>query len=325
MDKKKFSIIIPVKYINDYICEAVEHHLRLDYSDFEVLIFPDEIRNEDRRHEWFGNPKIRVIASGSTGPAEKRDMALEHAAGDIFAFIDDDAYPRSDWLKNAALILEDPDVGAVGGPAVTAPGDDIWKQGSGKVFESFLCSGGYARRYAPKKRLEDDDIPSVNLIVKREVFEAVNGFDSNFYPGEDTKLCLDIVNFGKKLIYDPGVLVYHHRRSLYRGHLKQVANYARHRGYFAKKLPQTSLRPMYFVPSLFLLGVVCGPALSLVFHILWGVYAGVLAVYFIMAAASLLPCGSVRLFLLSLAGIFLTHLSYGFFFIRGLASRELQR
>lgn len=325
MENKKFSIIIPVKFINDYICEAVERHLKLEYQNFEILIFPDVIRDSDRKYEWFHNPKIRVIASGETGPAEKRDMALEYATGDIFAFIDDDAYPRSDWLTNAAKGLLDENVGAIGGPAVTAHGDDIWKQGSGKVFESFLCSGRYTYRYLPEKWREDDDIPSVNLIIKREVFEAINGFDSNYYPGEDTKLCMDIVNSGKKLIYDPTVLVYHHRRNLYKGHLKQVTNYAKHRGYFAKKLPQTSMRLTYFIPTFFTLGVICGPILSAVFPFLWWIYGGVLAIYFILAAYSLRTCKSVRLFFISLLGIFLTHIGYGVYFIRGLLSKELLR
>lgn len=126
-------------------------------------------------------------------------MALQYARGEIFAFIDDDAYPREDWLKNAIHYFDDPEVGAVGGPAVTAPGDNVWQQASGKVYESFLCSGGYTYRYIPQAEREVDDLPSVNLIVRKDIFELIGGYDSNYYPGEDTKLCLDIVQkAGKK-------------------------------------------------------------------------------------------------------------------------------
>ncbi len=357
----KVSIIIPVKYINDYIREAVPHHLGLEYDDFEVLIFPDEVRDGDMKElesyaEAFPaevskeelaacDKKVLIIPSGATGPAEKRDLAFKYATGDIFAFTDDDAYPRKDWLTNTVKILEkDVSVGAVGGPAVTALGDDIWKQAGGKVYESFLCSGGYTYRFIPGEYREDDDIPSVNLIVKREVFEEVHGYDSTFYPGEDTKLCMDIVNSGKKLIYSPDVLVYHHRRSLFAGHLKQITNYAKHRGYFAKILPQTSLRPAYFIPTLFTLGLVFGPVVSRVFPALWMFYGFVLLLYFLMAAVSLRSCFKdnlgydynpdsikysmfyrIRLFLLGLAGILATHVGYGIFFVRGLLSKELLR
>ena len=320
MYQPKVSIIIPVKEINDYIREAIPHYKDLEYNDFEVLIFPDE-----KTDEIFTFDKVKIIPSGKVGPAEKRDMALTHATGDIFAFIDDDAWPRKDWLQNAVIELEAENVGAVGGPAVTAPGDSIWKQGSGKVYESFMCSGNYTYRYVPGPRKEDDDIPSVNLIVKRDVFEMIHGFDSTFYPGEDTKLCLDIVNTDKKIIYSPEVLVYHHRRNLFKAHLKQITNYAKHRGYFVKKLPQTSLRPAYFIPTAFTLGLVFGPFVCLLLPILWWAYGGVLALYFALCAISLKNCRGFRLFWLSMAGILASHIGYGVCFIQGLLSKELIR
>lgn len=172
---KYVSVIIPVKAVNDYIREAMQHYAELDYDHFEILIFPDEESSETF-------PNTRIISSGPVGPADKRDMALKYAQGEIFAFIDDDAYPRADWLKNAVRYFNDPKVGAVGGPAVTAPGDNIWQQASGKVYESFLCSGGYTYRYIPKEEREVDDLPSVNLIVRRDVFKEVGGYDSNYYP-----------------------------------------------------------------------------------------------------------------------------------------------
>lgn len=316
----KVSIIIPVKEINNYVREAIPHHMELDYPDFEVLIFPDEPTKETFPYE-----NVKIIPSGKVGPAEKRDLAMQYASGDYFAFTDDDAWPRKDWLKNAMVELQREEVGAVGGPAVTAPNDSLMQQASGKVYESFLCSGGYTYRYLPGKKKEDDDLPSVNLIVKREVFEAIKGFDSTFYPGEDTKLCMDIVNLGKKIIYDPEVLVYHHRRYMFKGHLKQATNYAKHRGYFAKVLPQTSLRFVYFVPTLFTIGLFFGPVVCALFPFLWWVYFGVLILYFGLAAWSLRSCKNLKLFIVSLLGIAATHVGYGINFVRGLCAKELLR
>lgn len=316
---QKVSIIIPVKGINDYIREAMPHLLSLEYDNYEILIFPDE-------PTWETFPKTRVIPSGKVGPAEKRDMALDYAEGEIFAFIDDDAYPRKDWLYNAVNALQEEDVGAVGGPAVTVESDGSMYRAGGKVYESFLCSGKYIYRYLPGTPHDDDDIPSVNLIVKRDVFESVGGYDSSFYPGEDTKLCLDITHKAKKrLLYKPDVLVYHHRRPLFRAHLKQATNYAKHRGYFAKVLPETSLRIQYFIPTLFFLGVVLGPVVCFFVPILWWVYTGILALYFILAAVSIKNAGSIKIFILALLGIFLTHLGYGICFLQGLFSKKLIR
>lgn len=315
---KYVSIIIPVKVVNDYIREAMQHYSKLDYDRFEILIFPDE-----ESLETFPNTKI--IPSGPVGPADKRDMALQYAEGEIFAFIDDDAYPRSDWLKNAVKYFENSQVGAVGGPAVTAPEDDAWQQASGKVYESFLCSGGYTYRYLPKAEREVDDLPSVNLIVRRDVFEQVGGYDSNYYPGEDTKLCLDIVESGKKIIYSPEVLVYHHRRRMFKQHLKQATNYAKHRGYFVKALPKTSCKPAYFIPSLFVLGLILGPLLSCAIPILWYFYFIVIVLYLFLLMASIRKVSSFKVWILTFLGIIATHIGYGVMFIRGLCSKELLR
>ena len=319
MAMKSVSIIIPVKAVNDYIREAMQHYAELDYDEYEILIFPDEESDE-------AFPNTRIIPSGPVGPADKRDMALQYAKGEILAFIDDDAYPRADWLKNAVCYFDNPEVGAVGGPAVTAPGDNVWQQASGKVYESFLCSGGYTYRYIPKAEREVDDLPSVNLIVRKDIFASVGGYDSNYYPGEDTKLCLDIVQkAGKKILYSPEVLVYHHRREMFAMHLKQATNYAKHRGYFAKVLPETSRKLAYFIPSLFTLGLVAGPILSIFVPFLWYVYGAVLLIYVLLLIGSIRKAGSASVWILTFLGIIATHIGYGICFIRGLCSKELMR
>ena len=316
---KKVSIIIPVKEINNYIRQAMKYYEKLEYDNFEILIFPDMSSEEEF-------PNTRIIASGEVGPADKRDMALQYAEGEILAFIDDDAYPRKDWLINAISYFEDPAVGAVGGPAVTAPDDDIWQQASGKVYESFLCSGGYTYRYLPKAEREVDDLPSVNLIVRRDVFKSVGGYDSNYYPGEDTKLCLDIIKKAeKKIIYSPKVLVYHHRRRMFKQHLKQATNYAKHRGYFAKALPETSCKLAYFIPSLFVIGLVVGPILAYFIPILWKMYFSVIILYVLLLIMSIRDAKSVKVWILTFAGIVATHVGYGICFIRGLCSNKLIR
>ena len=63
----------------------------------------------------------------------------------------------------------------------------------------------------------------------------------------------------KKIVYDPDAAVFHHRRELFGPHLKQIRNYAFNRGLFARRFPETSRKIAYFIPSLFVLGLVAGP------------------------------------------------------------------
>lgn len=322
-----FSIIIPVKKINDYIREGLTWCEKLE-GDFEIFIFPDSVSDEELEeiNAFPVASKVRVIASGEVGPAIKRDMCMEYAQGDYYAFIDDDAYPEHDWLTNALEYFKDETVGAVGGPAVTAHNDDMWQRAGGKVYESVLCSAGYVYRYLPREGRDVDDLPSVNLIVKKDIFDSIGGYDSDFYPGEDTKLCLDIIEkAGKRIVYSPEVLVYHHRRRLFKAHLKQATNYAKHRGYFAKVLPETSRKIAYFIPSLFVLGLICGPIISIFLPVLWWMYFGVLIFYFMMVGFSVRSASSFLEWVLAMLGIFATHVGYGINFIKGLLSKELLR
>lgn len=323
----KVSIIIPVIAVNDYIHESIPEILKLDWPDFEIFIFTD---NPDTEHFW---PKTKIIASGKVGPAEKRDLAIKHATGEILAFLDDDAYPRADWLKKSVhCFLEDDKVAAVGGPAITPGHDGVLQKVSGAVFESYL-GGGFARnRYlCIGDHCLCDDWPTVNLLVRKDVFEKVGGFDNSYWPGEDTKLCLDIINAGYKIKYDPEAVVYHHRRSDLIKHFKQIGSYALHRGFFAKKYPKTSLKIGYFAPTLFVIYLI---------FIIWVLFEIRNLKLEIIALLPLLAYSlgliidfliiSIRhrnplVGLLTLPMILFTHIWYGIRFVWGLIIPKLDR
>src|SRR5207244_13170254 len=88
------------------------------------------------------------------------------------------------------------------------------------------------------------------LSVRRDAAGHVHGWGTGFYGGEGTVICLALVEAGWRIVYGPDVVVYHERRTIMLKHLAQVGNVGRHRGYFVKAYPQTSLRPSYFLPPL---------------------------------------------------------------------------
>ncbi|MFA6537240.1 MAG: glycosyltransferase [Patescibacteria group bacterium] len=310
----KFSFIIPVKEINDYIREAVPKILEIECDDFEIIIYPDEVNNES----W---PKTRQIATGHVGPAIKRSLAIKDAAGEIIIFIDDDAYPEKDFLDKLEKDFDNKEIGAVGGPAVTPKDDNFLQKVSGAVFLSSL-SGGCPERYISigQKRLVND-WPSVNLSIRKELFAKIGGFNSEYWPGEDTLLCLGIIKAGEKILYDPELIVYHHRRAGFLKHMKQVGGYGLHRGFFAKKFPETSLKLKYFIPSLFLLFVVCGVFFSLFSKIIANLFILGLGVYLLGVLTAIMQIKKYETWQISLATIpyiIGTHLVYGYKFLQGL-------
>jgi GT2 family glycosyltransferase len=167
------------------------------------------------------------------------------------------------------------------------------------------------------KRRLIDDYPSFNLMVKRDDFERIGGFKTKFWPGEDTKLCQDLVyKLGKKIVYNPEVVVYHHRRRIFSEHLKQAGRFGKQRGYFVKKFPKTSLRLRYFWPSLFVLGLMFGWLVWLeLYRIAIFGYGGLLIGTGVWTGGK---SKSLRIGFWVMPAIFLTHLVYGVKFIEGL-------
>jgi len=321
----KVAVIIPVKELNAYLEESVPKII--DEHPNQIIILPDSIPKN--LPLYAKNKSVKIVATGAIGPAEKRDKGASLTNADILAFLDDDSYPKNGWLKEMLIPFKNKNVAAVGGPAITPVNESIRKKASGLVFSSSLGAGRYVYRYIPTKiSFEVDDYPTVNLSVRRLVFNKVKGFNTKYYPGEDTKLCLDIHNLGLKIVYTPKAVVYHHRRDLFVPHLKQITNYALHRGLFVKKFPKTSFRLNYFIPSLFVLYLMCGGILSMVVPSIAKFYMLPIMLYVILVLLSTLQVVKEKrllLYPLVALGIIATHIFYGVYFLIGLLKSDLAR
>ncbi len=316
----RISIIIPCKEIDALTVGCINGCLQLEYDNFEVIVLPD--------HDSDSIKGIKIIPTGEVSPGKKRNIGIKNSSGEFLAFIDSDAYPRKDWLKNAIKYFSDTEVAAVGGPGVTPEEDSILQKAGGYVLSSFMV-GGLANRYSTGKPLVSDDIHSCNFIARKSILEEIGGWDEKYWPGEDTLVCLGIKRLRKKMIESPDVVVYHHRRSLFKQHLKQVSRFGQHRGFFAKRFPETSLRLNYFFPSMFVLFMMTGIIFSLVDSSILLLYISILSIYLLATlAVSLMATAEgkdMRFSPLVFTGTIATHIVYGIYFIRGLLVRELER
>jgi len=252
-------IVVDYKKNNPYLIECLDAIQKQTYKNHEVILVSDYKVN-------LSYPKLRTKFYGHyVGPAEKRDEGAKMAKGEILAFIDDDAYPDPIWLEKIVPHFQKKNIAGVGGPGITPIGVGYLEQASGWASASPMGAGVYTYRFIPGKRKFVDDYPSMNLAIRESDFDMVGGYDSNFWPGEDTKLCLDLTHkLNKKIIYEPKAVVSHHRRPVWKGHLKQNGNFGLHRGYFARILPATSFKPIYFLPSFLLLGITTLLVLALI-------------------------------------------------------------
>ena len=306
----RFSIIIPLRKINTYVREAMPYYKKQIYKNFEIIIV-----SETREKEKF--PNTRIIKVAQVSPAEKRNIGTKNAKGEILAFIDDDAYPEKDWLKNANEDFKNRDIVAVGGPGIVPKNATFFQRVSSKVYE--FSAGKTGIRYGKGKRKEIDDWPTCNFFVKKSYFKRVRGFDSKYWGGEDTQLCYSLLKTGKKIIYDPKIVVYHHPRKTLKQHLKQTFFWGMWRGFFMK-IHKQSRQLTFFIPVIFLSWLILGGTFSFFNIIIKKIFIVSMLFYLVYLIILGLKTKSVKLFIPVMFGTFLTHISYGLGFLRGIFS-----
>ncbi|PIV08980.1 hypothetical protein COS31_02640 [Candidatus Roizmanbacteria bacterium CG02_land_8_20_14_3_00_36_15] len=331
MKKPLFSIIIPTRQINDFLLlENLPALNRQTWRNFEVIVLPNNLPL-DYSTLLTCYPWLKIIPTGKISrPAEKRDIGVEKATGEIIVFIDDDAYPEKNWLKNATYLFKTKRFSVLCGPGILPAAANFWERVFDQILVSWIGSGNYCYRFIPMKERFVDDYPSMNFFIKKQVFKKLGGFNSDYWPGEDSKLCEDLVYKRKeKILYSPKLVVYHHRRNNLIAYLKQHANYGFHRGAFFAHGDRNSRRVSYLIPTLFIFYLFFF-LLFIIYYLLFRI--GFLTSYFLILAFPLLIY-SILNFLLIIQSfvntkkiivslvvfpvLFLTHLTYGIIFVKG--------
>jgi len=304
---KKVSIIIPCIEINAQTIKCIRKCLELDYPDFEILVLPDfcnKVSKDDR---------LRIIETGKVKPAFKRNKGMEIAEGRFFAFIDDDAYPDSDWLKNAMKYFDNGKIGLVGGPNLTPPEANFAEHISGHVLSSFMVMGPASIRYRVAENQKARELPSCNYISRNLDIK----YDNNFLTAEDSKYCFDVRDKGYLVFYAGDVRVNHHRRDSLWKHIKQIYLYGRDIAWLTKK--EFSWDKLYYmIPTLGLLGFIIG-LLGIYNEIYSNLILTGFLVYFILMALSSLKKDIFTSFVVFGISV-ITHFSQAFGWLKGILS-----
>src|SRR5439155_1890763 len=99
-------------------CEGVR---KLEYPDFEVIVVNDGSTDATAAiAEEYG---FQLISTENCGLSNARNTGLDAAAGEIVAYLDDDAYPDPHWLTYLAAAFMSTNHAGMGGPNIAPPGD----------------------------------------------------------------------------------------------------------------------------------------------------------------------------------------------------------
>ncbi len=313
----RVAIMIPFKEVDSHVRECIQQCLGLDYKNFDIILLPDH-----KITETF--PRSKVIPTGAIVPALKRNKAIFSLDYDLFASIDSDAFPDKEWLRNAIPLFKDEKVGAVGGPNLPPPSASLLEKAAIDIIYSGLGlnTGYYIKKYG-NNYTECKELASSNLVMRRSVLLEIKGYHTELPTGEDTIICFDIRKAGKKIIYAPNVVVYHHRRRLFLPHLKRIFVQASDKVLILLKY-RSFKNIIYFIPTLFVLFVFFGLVASLFNIYLRMAYLSVIVIYSALVFINALKIKNLSQGFLFLIGLPLTHLTYGLGFLDGLLFKRFK-
>lgn len=164
-------------------------------------------------------PDLDVMSSTfEKGLSGARNTGIEHASGDVVAFIDDDARAQPQWLESLLDSYDDESVVGVGGvvlPDWSAPGRPAW------LPDEFLWVVGCSYRGQPEVRAEVRNPIGANMSFRRSAFAEAGLFDPSIgrtftssrpLGCEETEFSIRLSRLspGARIIHEPRAVVYHH-------------------------------------------------------------------------------------------------------------------
>jgi len=217
----KVSIIIPTTGKIDLLVPCVSSILeKTSYTNFE-LIFLDNGRGQHPDGIAFLRENdIKVIERNEPfNWSRLNNIGAKNSDGELLLFLNDDIEViNANWLEELVRQATRPSIGAVGS-LLLYPDGRIQHAG---VF--LVDHGGGARHWLhfadPKKDIYQNLHKTVRevsantgacLMIRREVFNEVNGFDENLpIVGNDIDMCLRILEKGYSNIWTPECMLIHH-------------------------------------------------------------------------------------------------------------------
>ena len=313
------SVVVPTLNSEDTIAECLKSILSNENPPkFEVIVVDGG--SVDNTVQIASEYPIKLLHADKP-QANQRNTAVTQANGEIIAFTDSDVRVTANWLNTLVRHFDDLAISGVGGPNLTHKDDQFWAKCFGTLMESPLGSAGVRNTVIYKSICEVTHNPPVNSAVRKSVFMEVGGFGKGYEPVEDVVLDAKIQRKGYKLIYDPDMIVWHHRRKTLSGFAKQLFLYGRGRASVFLKYPE-SLPFTYFCTAAFTLGTI----LTIPFYILISplqpvIICGWTAYLLFIVIASIYTATKNRKFILFLILPFLAiieHFTLGLGFITGI-------
>jgi glycosyltransferase involved in cell wall biosynthesis len=191
------SVIIPARdaaaTLGDCLAGLAAQDTR---AAFEVIVVDDGSRDDTAAVAQAAPLDLRVLRGQGAGPAAARNLGAAAARGAVLAFTDADCVPEPGWLTAALAATQDADL--VQGRVLPPEG---------------VVVGPYDRHITVVS--EYGLYETANLVIRRELFERLGGFESILVPrsgielGEDAWLGWRARRAGARTTFCAPALVRH--------------------------------------------------------------------------------------------------------------------
>lgn len=187
------SVVIPTYNYGRFIAEAIESALAQTYTIAEIIVVDDGSTDETEDVVRRFGEKVRYIKQQNAGVCAARNIGVESSTGDFIAFLDaDDIWLSNKIEKQVAKFAEDMEFGLV------HCGMREFDNATGVTIRQHLEGGeGWV---ADDLLLWEKPVvigPGGSLLVRRDVINAVGGFDTDINVGEDWDFCYRVARHYK--------------------------------------------------------------------------------------------------------------------------------
>jgi glycosyltransferase involved in cell wall biosynthesis len=174
------SIIIPALNEAKVIGQCLESIARLDFpvARFEVIVVDNGSTDGTIAiaESFGGRINLRTLCKKGVRISALRNLGAREAVGKVLAFLDADCLAPPDWLRDIVELMPADGAGVVGAHYLLPP-DSSWV---GRVWHRY--------QEAPKSG-DVSHVPAGDLVMRREDYLNLGGFDETIQTNEDYELC----------------------------------------------------------------------------------------------------------------------------------------
>ena len=200
MEEPRVSVVVPAFNEEAFLAEAIESVLAQTYSNFET-IGVDAGSTDATAEIAAGYDEVKLVSQDNRGLPSARNAGVAASSGELLAFLDSDDEMLPDRLEvQVGHLLAGPSHGCVIGSQElrVEEGSELpfWARGTQNPM--FSTRGVFDVSDTP-------DLYPVTVLLSRELFEEVGGFDETLLNGgEDADLVLRLNEAGvaMKLLAD---------------------------------------------------------------------------------------------------------------------------